>query len=62
MEDAEQDEKKQREMNMVNFIGKERGLFLFEDEMRQLKICLKELNIFTSSFEKMCDLLTKRAH
>lgn len=59
--DVVQDEKNQREMNMARFIGKDRALYLFDDEMRQFKEHLKELSLWTPSFEKMCDMLVKLA-
>lgn len=55
--DMQQDEKNSAEMNMARFLGKERALFVFEEEMRQLRYNLKELGINTPSFEKMCDML-----
>lgn len=59
--DMLQDEKKQREISIARLIGKERALMLFEEEMRQLRKELQELNLMTPSFEKMCDILTRYA-
>jgi geranylgeranyl diphosphate synthase type II len=59
--DLAQDEKKQREISMAHLVGKERAFLLFEEEMRQFHVLLRELDIFTSSFEKMSELLTKMA-
>lgn len=59
--DMLQDEKKQREMSIVRLIGKERALLLFDEEMRHLRKELQELNLFTPSFEKMCDILMRYA-
>ncbi|MGE5195891.1 MAG: polyprenyl synthetase family protein [Anaerolineae bacterium] len=57
--DIVQDERKEREINMARFIGKERALALFEDEMAHFKEHLQDLNLLTASFEKMCEMLTK---
>lgn len=59
--DMLQDEKKQREMSIARLIGKERGLLLFDEEMRHLRKELQELGILTPSFEKMCDILVRYA-
>jgi geranylgeranyl diphosphate synthase type II len=59
--DLLQDEKKQREISIARLIGKERGLLLFEEEMRHFRRELQELHILIPSFEKMCDILTKYA-
>lgn len=56
--DLIQDEKKQREISIARLIGKERGLLLFEEEMRHFRRELQELHILIPSFEKMCDILT----
>ncbi|HEY5259079.1 MAG TPA: polyprenyl synthetase family protein [Rhabdochlamydiaceae bacterium] len=61
IDDLEQDEKNQREMNMARFVGKERALSLFEDEMRLFHKHLRELNLDSPSFHKMSDVLIKRA-
>lgn len=62
IQDCQQDEKKEREMNMARFLGKERALGLFEEEMSHLQHRLRELGLNTPSFEKMCSLLTTMAH
>ena len=59
--DMLQDEKKQREMSIARLIGKERGLLLFDEEMRHFRKDLQELGLFTPSFEKMCDILVRYA-
>ena len=59
--DLFQDEKKQREISIARLIGKERGFLLFEEEMRHFRREMQELNIFNSSFEKMCGILVKYA-
>jgi len=59
--DMIQDEKKQREISIARLIGKERGLSLFDEEMRHLSRELLELDILTPSFEKMCDILIRYA-
>ena len=60
--DMLQDEKNQREMSIARLIGKERGLVLFEEEMRHFRKESAELSILTPSFEKMCDILSKYAY
>jgi geranylgeranyl diphosphate synthase type II len=60
--DMLQDEKKQREMSIAKLIGKERALVLFDEEMRLFRKNLQDLCILTSSFEKMCDILTRYAY
>jgi geranylgeranyl diphosphate synthase type II len=57
--DMMQDEKNQSEINIARLIGKERSLLLFEEEMANFQDHLKELNLYTPSFEKMCGLLIK---
>lgn len=59
--DIAQDEKKQREMSLARFVGKERALLIFEEEMRQFNKCLIDLRLNTPSFEKMTDTLKKMA-
>lgn len=59
--DLVQDEKNQREMSIARLIGKERGLSLFEEELRLFCKELKALSLFTPSFEKMCAILTQYA-
>jgi geranylgeranyl diphosphate synthase type II len=60
--DMLQDEKKQREISIARLIGKERGLMLFDEEMRYLRKELLDLNLLTPSFQKMCDILAKYAN
>ncbi len=59
--DMIQDEKKQREISIARLIGKERGLILFDEEMRHFRNDLFELNLLTPSFEKMSDILIRFA-
>ncbi len=59
--DMLQDEKKQREISVARFIGKERALLYFDEEMRNLQKVLQELKLYTPSFEKMCQILVKYA-
>lgn len=59
--DMLQDEKKQREISIARLIGKERGLLLFDEEMRHFRNDLFELNLLTPSFEKMSDILIRFA-
>lgn len=62
LEDIAQDEKNQREINIAKHIGKDRALFIFEEEMRKLQRLLKELGLDTPSFRKMCEMLFKFAN
>ncbi len=55
--DIEQDEKREKALNIVRLIGKEKSLTIFEEEMAKLKEQLKMLKLDTPSFEKMCDML-----
>ena len=59
LSDMNQDEPHQREINIVKVLGKNRALTSFQNEMALFKEGLNELNIFTPSFEKMCDSLEK---
>jgi geranylgeranyl diphosphate synthase type II len=59
--DFEQDEKKQSEMNVVKFLGKERSLLLFHEEMAKFTHFLQELKLDTPSFEKLSQMLIKMA-
>jgi geranylgeranyl diphosphate synthase, type II len=59
--DMVQDEKKQREISMARLVGKERALLLFDEEMRSFEKSLRELGIFTPSFQKMSDMLCQQA-
>jgi len=45
----------------ARLIGRERGLLLFDEEMRHFRNELSELNLLTPSFEKMCDILIRYA-
>jgi len=59
--DLQQDEKKQKEISMARLLGKERAYLVFEEEMKQLRKKLSELELDTPSFEKMCDLICQLA-
>ncbi len=59
--DLAQDEKNQREVNAAQILGKERALAVFQKEMVAFEELLKELNLNTPSFEKMCSILNKTA-
>lgn len=56
LEDVDQDEKGP---NIAKFLGRERCFSVFQNEMQNFKLELTELNIWTPSFEKMCDHLSK---
>lgn len=58
--DLVQDEKKQKPINFARFVGKERSLFLFEEELRMFQKSLQQLNLYTPSFQKMSDMLNKQ--
>jgi geranylgeranyl diphosphate synthase type II len=55
--DMLQDEEKQREISIGRLLGRERALLLFDEEMHHLRKELKDLNLMTPSFEKMCAIL-----
>ncbi len=59
--DILQDEKKQREISMARALGKEKAMIMFKEEMASFENNLKELNIYTPSFQKMSDLLSLQA-
>lgn len=59
--DIVQDEKKQKEISMVHFVGKERAFAIFNEEMSLFEKSLKELDIYTPSFRKMKDMLCLQA-
>jgi geranylgeranyl diphosphate synthase, type II len=61
MEDLLQDEKNQRSISMARLLGKERAMLVFEEEMRHFRAHLKELQLDTPTFDKMCNYLTKIA-
>ncbi len=56
LEDVNQDDKGP---NIAKFLGKERCIAVFQNEMNYFKQELEELHLATPSFEKMCDFLTK---
>lgn len=57
--DMAQDEKNQREINIARLLGKERALYIFEEEMLKFRNNLKALGLDSPSFEKMADMLVK---
>jgi geranylgeranyl diphosphate synthase type II len=59
--DVAQDEKKQRDISMARLLGKEKAFALFEEEMLSFEKHLKELEIYTPSFQKMSDMLYQQA-
>lgn len=59
--DVLQDEKNQRDISMARLLGKERAFVVFEEEMSLFEKHLKDLNLYTPSFQKMSDMLYKRA-
>jgi geranylgeranyl diphosphate synthase, type II len=59
--DILQDEKNQSEMSLARFVGKERALSIFEEEMRQFNKYLIELRLDTPSFQKLAETLKKMA-
>ncbi|MBI2742378.1 MAG: polyprenyl synthetase family protein [Chlamydiales bacterium] len=59
--DIESDEKKQHEMNLARLIGKERALYVFEEELNKFRQALIDLKLNTPSFEKLCGMLSKLA-
>ena len=56
LEDIDQDDKGP---NIANFLGKERCLAVFQNEMQNFRYELEDLGLWTASFEKMCNQLTK---
>lgn len=59
--DMQQDEKKERALNIARVLGKGRAFAVFEEEMKELQHLLKQLQIDTPSFRKMCDILQQSA-
>ena len=59
--DVAQDEKNQRDISMARLIGKEKSFVFFEEEMVLFEKHLKDLGLYTPSFQKMSDMLYKRA-
>jgi geranylgeranyl diphosphate synthase, type II len=59
--DIAQDEKKQKEISMVHFVGKERAFAIFTEEMNLFEKKLLELDICSPSFLKMKDMLCLQA-
>jgi len=59
--DMLQDEKKDRDISMARLIGKERAFAFFEEELSLFEKHLKELGIYTPSFQKMSGMLHSQA-
>ena len=59
--DMLQDEKKDRDISMARLIGKEKAFLFFEEEMALFEKHLKELGIYTPSFQKMSGMLHGQA-
>jgi geranylgeranyl diphosphate synthase type II len=57
--DLYQDEKKNKEISIARLIGKERAMLYFEEELTLFQKHLKELKLYTASFEKMCNILVQ---
>lgn len=57
--DIQRDEKKQNEMNIARFLGRDRALALFQEELEKFKQLLRLLGLDTPSFEKLCAMLEK---
>jgi len=57
LNDLLQDEQKEKEINIARLLGKEGAFSYFNEEMDNLQKTLKELNLFTPSFEKMFQIL-----
>lgn len=55
--DMRQDEKKAQDINLARFVGKERAMVLFEEEMRNVEKMLQHLKLDTPSFLKMYQML-----
>lgn len=55
--DTHQDEKKPSVVNLAQFLGRDRTLGLFDEEMKQLREQLERLQLLTPSFEKMCTVI-----
>ena len=59
--DVIQDEKNQRDISMARLVGKEKAFVLFKEEMALFEKHLKDLRIYTPSFQKMSDMLYQQA-
>jgi geranylgeranyl diphosphate synthase type II len=57
--DLQSDAKRQNEMNIAKFLGRERAHDIFEEEMEKFKMTLHDLQIHTPSFEKLCTMVTQ---
>ncbi len=57
MHDLLQDEKKQRDTNIVRFLGRERTLQIFTAEFEEMQRGLTRHQLMTASFKKLCSIL-----
>ncbi len=57
MGDMRQDEKKKQDINLARFLGKERAIALFEEEMQHVEKMMRHLKLDTPSFLKMQQML-----
>jgi geranylgeranyl diphosphate synthase type II len=57
--DSDQDVSHQNSINIAIAIGKERALFLFEEEFNAFVCTLKELNLWSASFQEIADWLKR---
>lgn len=61
LDDMTQDEKKQRDISMARLLGRDRAFSVFEGEMLSFENLLKELSLYTPSFQKLSDMLYQHA-
>ncbi len=59
--DILQDEEKEKEISIVKKIGKEKAFSFFQEEMDAFELNLKDLSIYTPSFQKLSDQLRSQA-
>lgn len=57
--DIKEDEKKRKTVNIVSFLGLERSLILFQEEMEKMMSSMQSLGLFSASFEKLAEQLYK---
>lgn len=62
IQDLSRDGERRKEGSIARFLGRERALALFHEEMAQFQSQLEELHLDTPSFQKMRELLVKRAY
>jgi geranylgeranyl diphosphate synthase type II len=61
LDDMTQDEKKQRDISMARLLGRDQAFSFFEQEMLSFEGLLKELELYTPSFQKLSDMLYQHA-